>query len=127
MADRGAGQLREKCAWDAREDVDDGYGNTVSIFVEQFTSRADFTYLRGGEAVIAGRLTGKQPVVVRVRRNKKTRRINETWRMRDTNNGSWDGDSGFEQWTGPLYAVRSVIVTEDRYFLDIMIQSGEAA
>ncbi|MFC3163062.1 head-tail adaptor protein [Ciceribacter thiooxidans] len=110
----GAGDLRERVAFDARAAVDDGHGNERSDFVEQFPCRASFTPLRGGETVIASRLEGRQPVVVRVRASSKTRRIATDWRMRDLR-------------TGFVYAVRSVIETSDRTWVDVTVESGVAA
>lgn len=127
MADRGSGQLYERVAFDERAQVSDGEGNYEDDFVEQFVCRAGFTYLRGTEAVIAGRLEGRQPIVVRVRRNNKTKEIKADWRMRDTRNGEWLGESGEEYWSGPEYAVRSAIPTEDRQFIDVLVESGRPA
>lgn len=126
-ADKGAGRLYHHVAWDKREAVSDGHGNYQDGFVEQFSCRAGFTYLRGTESVIAARLEGRQPIVVRVRSSTSTRSIEADWRMRDKRNGSWDGDSGEEYWTGPIYAVRSVIPTEDRQFIDVTVESGVSA
>lgn len=127
MADRGAGQLFEKVAFDERANSSDGSGNAEEDFVEQFECRAGFTFLRGGEAVIAGRLEGRQPIVVRVRASSNTRQIQPAWRMRNLRNGEWAGGSGAEYWDGPIYAVRSVVPTENRMFLDVMVESGVAA
>jgi head-tail adaptor len=50
MADKNsAGTLHYKIAFDKREDVDDGMGNTVSGWQEQFQTRAEFINLRGSE------------------------------------------------------------------------------
>ena len=116
MVDKnGQGALYERVAWDVRSVVDDGYGNEVSgDWSEQFRTRAGFTFLRGSEAVIAARLEGRQPVIVRVRASSKTRQITTDWRMRDAR-------------TGEVYAVRSVIETEDRAFLDVTVEAGVAA
>jgi hypothetical protein len=129
MADHGAGQLREKVAFDERANQSDGYGNEEGDFVEQFQRRAGFTFLRGGETVIAGRLEGRQPIVVRVRADSSTRRIQPDWRMRDLRNGSWQGASGEPlYWAGPVYAVRSVAPVDDgRMFLDVTVEGGVAA
>jgi head-tail adaptor len=126
MNKRGAGQLYERVAWDKREPVDDGYGNSEGAFVEQFQCRAGFTYLRGGETMIAGRLQGKQPIVVRVRSSSSTRQIGPDWRMRDARKGSWT-DSSETVWSGPTYAVRSIAATPDRMWLDVMVEEGVAA
>lgn len=125
----GAGQLYEHVAWDKREkvnpDAPNDYGNNFSAFVEQFQCRAGFTYLRGGESIIASRLTGKQPIVVRVRASSETRLIDTDWRMRDARNGSWT-DSSETVWTGPVFAVRSVAETPDRRWIDVMVEKGVA-
>lgn len=127
MADRGSGQLFSKVAFDQRIEESDGHGNDRGDFVERFTRRAGFTFLRGGETVIASRLEGRQPIVVRVRRDSDTLKITPDWRMRDTRNGAWDGEDDQRYWKGPTYAVRSIAPAEDRQFLDIMVEGGVAA
>lgn len=128
MADRGAGQLLEKVAFDERVIQSNGYGGQRGDFVERVQRRAGFTFLRGSEAVIAGRLEGRQPIVVRVRADSSTRQIQPDWRMRDLRNGSWQAGPGDTQrWDGPVYAVRSVAPTKDRMFLDVMVESGVTA
>ncbi|MBW9113149.1 head-tail adaptor protein [Rhizobium cauense] len=126
MDKRDAGRLNEKVAFDERADQEDGHGNVQDAFVEQFQRRAGFTYMRGGETVIASRLEGRQPTIVRVRRDSDTLKIGPDWRMRDSRNGSWQGTDENRYWDGPIYAVRSIAPTEDRQFLDIMVESGVA-
>lgn len=109
-----AGQLYESVAWDERPTVLDGYGNETGEFAEVFRCRAAFTFLRGGESVIAARLEGRQPVVVRVRSTSQTRLIEPDWRMRDLR-------------TGDAYAVRSISPTPDRRWLDVLVEKGVAA
>lgn len=121
MARRDA-PLVERVAFDGRQEVDDGMGNFEGKFVQVFECRAAFVYFRGTETVIAARLEGRQPIVVRVRRNSMTNQIDHDWRMRDLRNGAWDD----EHWTGPTYAVRSIIPTEDRLYLDIAVERGVA-
>lgn len=114
MAKRGAGQLFEKVAFDERANSSDGYGNEQGDFAEVFQCRAGFTYLRGSEAVIASRLEGRQPIVVRIRASSDAREITPDWQMRDLR-------------TGEVYAVQSIAQTEDRMFLDVLVVSGVAA
>lgn len=114
MSKDGAGKLQERLAFDQRQDLDDGYGNTKSDWIEQFTRRGGFTFLRGGETVIASRLEGRQPAIVRVRADSSTRTITNDWRMRDLR-------------TSKVYAVRSVIETTDRMWIDISVESGVTA
>lgn len=110
-----AGKLRDRVTFGARTAVDDGYGNEVSgPFEDRFTVWGGVTYLRGSEAVIAARLEGRQPAVVRVRTSTQTRQITTDWRVRNER-------------TGSVSNVRSIIETEDRAFLDIAVEAGVAA
>ena len=60
---------------------DDGYGNLVtSGWHDEFTRPAAARFLKGGEAVMASRLEGKQPVIVTVRADSDTARITPEWR-----------------------------------------------
>lgn len=122
-----AARLYEHVAWDERQQTSDGHGNYEGEFVEAFTCRAAFTYLRGTETVIAARLEGRQPIVVRVRASSETRQIDHDWRMRDLRAGQWAGEIGSQYWDGPVYAVRSVIPTEDRRWIDVTVERGVAA
>jgi hypothetical protein len=126
MASKSAGQLYHRVAFDERQLISDGEGNVEGEFAQVFECRAGYTFLRGGEAVIAARLEGRQPIVVRVRSSSETRLIRPNWRMRDLNDGSWQ-DSGETVWSGPIYAVRSIAATPDRMWLDVMVEAGVAA
>jgi hypothetical protein len=118
--------LFERVAFDEPATVQDGYGNSQGDFVERFQCRAGFTPIRGGESVIASRLEGRQPIVVRIRASTKSRMITPDWQMRDARKGEWSGD-GAQFWTGPVYAIRSIIETKDRMYLDLMVEGGVAA
>lgn len=109
-----AGDLFERVAFDVRSSDDDGHGNYNGEFVEQFQRRAGFTFLRGGETVIAARLEGRQPVVVLVRSDSQTRMIDTDWRMRDVR-------------TSVVYAVKSIIPSDDRLWLSITVEGGVAS
>ncbi|KTR07375.1 hypothetical protein NS365_04580 [Aureimonas ureilytica] len=90
----------------------DGYGNTrPGPFVPAITVSAHIRYLKGSETVIASRLAGRQPVVIRVRRTAQTRDIKTDWRATDTR-------------TGQVYNVRAIVPSADRAFLDITAESG---
>lgn len=114
MRSFGSGDLRERVAFEARTQVDDGYGNSAGAWSERFQRRAGFTFLRGSEAVIASRLQGRQPVIIRVRSDSATRAITTDWQIRDLR-------------TETAYAVRSIIQTSDRMWIDITAESGVAA
>ncbi|MGV1900737.1 head-tail adaptor protein [Agrobacterium sp. 22-3674b3] len=109
-----AGRLVERVAFDARPVEDDQHGNGEGAFAEKFQRRAGFTFLRGGEAVIAARLEGRQPVIVLVRSDAQTRLVDTDWQMRDVR-------------TSTVYAVRSVIPSDDRQWLHITVESGVAS
>lgn len=110
----GGGQLVELVAFDRRLPASDGYGNTEGDFEEVFQCRAGYTWLRGGETVLAARMTGRQPILVRVRRAEETLQIRPDWQMRDL-------DSGFS------YAVHAISESLDRGYLDILVEQGVAA
>ena len=126
MAKRpSAGDLIHRVAFDARvagnPDSPIDYGNTVMDWVEQFTCRAAFIHLRGGEAVLASRLEGRHSQVIQVRASSETRAITTEWRARDVNNGEWAG----ADWAGPIYQVKDITPhEEDRAFLDVLVQTG---
>ncbi|UEM09018.1 head-tail adaptor protein [Bradyrhizobium barranii subsp. barranii] len=109
-----AGALRHRIAFDRREDVDDGYGNTQSEFVEQFVVWAGVEARFGGETVTAARLSGQQPLTITVRRSEQTARIKTDWQARDTR-------------TGETYNIRSIAdPTDAGAFLELLCQAGVA-
>lgn len=103
----GAGQRRERIAFEQRGDA--GMGE----WVERFTYWARVTPLRGGETVLAKRLTGVQPVVINVLASSQTRTVDATWRARDAR-------------TGVIYAIHSDIQSENRAEIDFMAEAGVA-
>lgn len=115
MADsRSAGRLVHKVALDMRPLTGgDGRGNFEGKFEEQFQCRAEFIHLRGGEAVMAGRLEGHHTQVVRVRASSNTRRITSGWQLRDVRR-----DIKFN--------VRDVEQEENRQFIALTCESGVA-
>lgn len=109
----GAGDLRHLVALDKRTDVADGMGNTKGEWVEQARCRAAYRHLRGGEAVMAGRLAGKHTQVISVRRATQTLAITTDWRMRDTR-------------TGQVFNIRDVTHEEDRQWISLLVETGVA-
>jgi SPP1 family predicted phage head-tail adaptor len=107
----GAGALKERVSLAVRNEQDDGYGNTVSGWVEQFQDAAKYTHLRGGETVIAARLENRHPQVIRVRAHTKTRGVTADWRIKDVR-------SGVE------YAIRDVTQTVDNKWIDFLCERG---
>lgn len=128
MAEKhGAGMLDKRVAFDQRISADDGYGNRQDAFAEVFQCHAGFNPMRGGEAVIAARLEGVQPIAVKLRANANTLAIRPDWRMRDLRDGAWVNPPDNTEWSGPLYAVNSVLRTPDRKYIDLIVTSGVAA
>ena len=78
-----AGKLRERVAFEKRDPIDDGYGNEQSgEWAEQFEVWGRVLPLKGSEAVMADRLSGRQPVVVQVRYSDTTAAVEPGWRAR---------------------------------------------
>jgi SPP1 family predicted phage head-tail adaptor len=109
----GAGQLYQRVAFDKETTGSDGYGGTVTGWAEQFQCRAGFTHLRGGESVMAARLEGTHSIVMRVRASTQTRAVTTDWRVRDARSGT-------------IYNIRDITPSDDRAFLDVLVQSGVA-
>jgi SPP1 family predicted phage head-tail adaptor len=106
-----AGALKERVSFAVRNEQDDGYGNTVAGWVEQFQDAAEFVHLRGGETVIAARLENRHPQIVRVRAHTSTRRVTADWRIKDVR-------------TGYEYAIRDVTATTDNKWIEILCERG---
>lgn len=107
---RSAGSLYEKITFSTITEVPDGHGGFDEVQTS-FTVRANIRYLRGGETVQAARLTGKQPVVVTVRRSSQTAALTTDDKMKDAR-------------TGTEYQIRAIVPTEDRQFMEITAESG---
>lgn len=111
----GAGELKHRLRFEARESFDDGYGNTQSDFASRFTRWAAIKPLKGGETVMASRLQGTQPVLIVVRLDPNTKSIAPDWRAVDVK-------------TGAVYALHSVADMEQkRLYLTLTATAGVAA
>ena len=109
-----AGELRERFAFYQRDAAtDDGYGNTIGAWVEQFTCAAGLTPLRRGEAVQASRLAGVQPFILRIRASTDSRAVTTAWRARDTR-------------TAKVYNIRTVEPSADRVMIECLVEEGVA-
>jgi len=107
-----AGLMRRLVAWEKREEVDDGYGNTQGAFVEIFRGHAERTPLKGGESVLSARLQGTQPYVLRIRQSALSRTVTTDWQARDVRSGQ-------------IMQVKSIADPTDRgAYLDIMVTEG---
>lgn len=84
---RGAGKLREKLLFQRRAIVDDGFGNEQSgDFATVFTAAAELIPLKGGEPVLAARLSGVQPFIIKIRGCNDARAVTPAWRAVDARN-----------------------------------------
>lgn len=108
-----AGDLYHRVAFDVRVDAEDGAGNTQGDWEEQFSRRAAFTHLRGGESVMASRLEGKHIQVIRVRACAQTRQVTTDWQVRDVR-------------TAVAYNIRDVTPDSSRLWIDFLVESGGA-
>lgn len=107
--------LLERFAFDRRTTTDDGAGNLVADFAEEFQTAAAIVYLKGEESIRAAALTGSQPIRIRVRESSLTDEIAPDWRARDVR-------------AGTIYNIKAIspAPVQGRY-LDIVATSGEAA
>jgi SPP1 family predicted phage head-tail adaptor len=83
-----AGDLRYRVKFSERDTVEDEYGNPSTAWIDRFTVAANISPQLGGETVIAARLTGRQPVVIRVRRSPDTALIKTDWKATNTADGT---------------------------------------
>ncbi len=113
MTKSGGGRLQFRVAFDQRAEVEDGHGNTEADWVEQFQCRAGYIHLRGGENVMAGRLSGKHPQIITVRASSQTRLITTAWQLRDAR-------------TGAVFNIRDVTHETDRQWISLLVESGVA-
>lgn len=111
----GAGSLSERIAAERRGAAEDTYTNPVaSAYAVQFECAARIMPLRGTETVMESRLSGVQPMIIRVRYSSNTAQIKPDWQLRDTRRGT-------------VYQVKSIAnMDEKRQYLDIMAISGVA-
>lgn len=108
-----AGRMDQMVAFDAPTQVHNGQGGRINGWTQLCVVAANIRYLRGSEPVIAARLSGKQPVVVTVRKSSLTAQITTAFRMRDTR-------------TGAEYNIRGIVPTADRAAFEITAESGVA-
>jgi head-tail adaptor len=108
-----AGSLYHAFAFEKRTESSDGMGNTVSAWSTEFECRAGRMILKGGESIMAARLEGRQPVVLTVRNESRTRQIDTDWRARDLR-------------TNAIYNVRSVQPSEKRDGIELLCEAGVA-
>ena len=111
----GSYRLQRRVGFDPPLNAGDGHGGIETGWDDaaRHECRAGFLYLRGGEAVQAARLAGRQPVVVTIRTSAVARTITPAWRMVDLHDDT-------------VFNIRTVVPTEDRRWLELTVESGVA-
>lgn len=89
------------------------YGIVAGDYSEQFRRAARIRPLVGGEPVIAQRLTGVQPVVIRVRSDDETRDVTTAWKIVDVRSLA-------------AYNIRAVTPDEKRRWIDFLVEKNVA-
>ena len=108
-----AGKLRERFAFSRRNEVNDGLGNSQGEWIENEPVAAERTWLRGGESVMANRLTGRSPAIVKVRFSIASSAITTDWRCRDTRSGE-------------IFNIRQVMPAAKRNEIEFLCEFGVA-
>jgi head-tail adaptor len=113
----GAGDLYYRVDCQKKQAATDEFSNPVpggGTWETQFSVRAAYRHLRGGESVMAGRLQGKHSQVITVRASSQTRLITAAWRLIDARDGT-------------VFAVRDVTLETDRQWISLLCERGVAA
>jgi head-tail adaptor len=108
-----AQQLRERVTFQKR--AYDGTMSGSSDWTDQFTLAARLKpRLSGSEEIVAGRMTGKQPYILTVRSDRRSRSVDPSWRVFDARR--------------PLRFFQILSVTdvgEDNRFLDFLVREND--
>lgn len=109
----GAGELRERVGFQSPTEINDGAGNVTDGWETQFTLAARLMPLRGGEAVMAGRLQGTQPYICTVRGCASIRMVTTAWQAVNVR-------------TGAVYNIKAITNPDERgAMFDILMVAGE--
>ena len=108
-----AGQRFDRVAFEQRDPVNDGYGNTISgPFLSKFEAYAQISYLRGGETVMAARLKSHSQAIISVLAAEvPDPGVDETWRVRQV-----EADT--------LFNIRTITLTPNRAYYEILAETG---
>jgi len=109
----GSGPLREVLVAQAREQVDDGYGNSEGAWVGATQHSACVEARRGSEAVVAGRLQGVVTYIVTTRYSAAAAAVTPGWRFVDARSGQ-------------VYAIRTAVPRPRRDYIDFDVEIGVA-
>ncbi|WP_164512752.1 head-tail adaptor protein [Caulobacter vibrioides] len=108
-----SGEFRERVQFQQR--AEDANGDRLGDWEteDRFKTAARYTFLRGGETVMQARLTGVQPVVIRVRASGAMREVTADFRVLDLR-------------TGAAFNIRSVLPDLRRKVIDFTCDTGGA-
>ena len=109
-----SGNLNKRFAFQPPVETINDYGTVEQGWGTAIERWTHIRFLRGGETVQAARLNGKQPVILTVRADPETKTFDTSWRAYDLEKPTI------------FYNVRSVIETEDRYWVEVMAERGVA-
>lgn len=111
----GAGHLRDRFTIQRRVTTDDGYGNTVGAWADQFTVWGAVQFMRGSEPVMAARLNARQPAILTIRNSQQARGIRAS-------------DRAVNARTGEAFNIRELPreARENRGFLEMLVEAGVA-
>ena len=107
-----AGKMRERMKFQERSQSPDGYGNFENVWTDKFARAAEIIPLKGGEEVLAARLSGVQPVIIRIRYSTEASAIASHWKAVDAR-------------TDATYNITSIInIDQKKRYLDLMATRG---
>jgi len=104
----GAGALRDKVTFQGRGE--DANGERLGPWEDVFSVPAELIWLRGSEAAVEARLQGRQPVVIRVRDEDRTRALTSAWRAVNARN------------VAQVFDVKSAAPDRERGFISVMAE-----
>lgn len=110
----GAGDLRDRFTIQRDMAVPDWSGHPGEPdWQDQFTIWGNIAFMRGGEAVIAARLTARQPAILTVRISTQAKSILPSDRVKDAR-------------TGEIFNIRERprVSRENRGFLEVLVEAG---
>jgi len=115
---KSLGEFKFRIRFDKQEtDQSDPAGGSLANWKEQFTRWARIEPLQGSEPVIAQRLQGTQPVLIMVRYDSDTMKIDPSWRAVEMRDGH-----AFK-----YYALKTAEDMErERYYITMMAVAGVA-
>lgn len=109
------GDLRERFTIQRFVEVDDGAGNVTGDWQNMFTVSAAIQFSRGGEGVLAARLTARQPAIMTIRNSSQAR-------------GILPKDRAVDARTGEVFNIREKprVSRDNRGFLEMLVEAGVA-